>query len=61
MELLKKGFIYENIEVVEKYDEEQESAVVIEQEPKFKEKVSTDVGVKIYINSYEPDTSSNTD
>ena len=61
MELLKKGFIYENIEVIEKYDEDQESRVVIEQEPKFKEKVSTDVGVKIYINSYVPDTSSNTD
>lgn len=58
MELLKQGFIYDNIEVIEKYDEEQESKVVLEQEPKYGNKVSTDIGVKIYINSYVPDDSS---
>ncbi len=60
MELLKQGFLYDNIEVLEKYDEEQESKVVLEQEPKFGDKVSTDIGIKIYINSYEPDDNSET-
>lgn len=55
LELLKQGFIYDNIEVLEKYDDAEESAVVLEQEPKFGENVSTDVAVKIYINSYKPD------
>lgn len=58
LELLKQGFIYDNIEVLEKYDDEQESKVVLEQEPKYGEKVSTDIGVKIYINSYVPEESS---
>lgn len=53
LELLKQGFLYENIEVLEKYDEEMEPGVVLEQEPKFEEKVSVDDIVKIYINSYE--------
>lgn len=57
MELLKQGFIYDNIEVLEKYDEDLTPGVVIDQEPKYGEKVSTDVGVKIYINSYQGDES----
>lgn len=58
LELLKQGFLYDNIEILEKYDEEKTSKVVLEQEPKFKSKVSPDIGVKIYINSYVPDDSS---
>lgn len=58
MDLLKLGFIYDNIEVLEKYDEEADPGVVIAQEPEAKEKVNTDIGVKIYINSYEGDESS---
>ena len=53
MELLKQGFLYDNIEVLEKYDKDLSPDVVIDQEPKYGEKVSTDVGVKIYINSYQ--------
>lgn len=53
MELLKQGFIYDNIEILEKYDEDLTPGVVIDQEPKYGEKVSTDMGVKIYINSYK--------
>jgi beta-lactam-binding protein with PASTA domain len=58
IDLLKQGFIYENIEVLEKYDDEATPGVVIAQEPEANEKVNTDIGVKIYINSYEGDEES---
>lgn len=58
LELLKQGFLYENIEVLEKYDEDRKPGTVIEQEPKYGELVSVDVGVKIYINSYTEDDDS---
>ncbi len=58
MELLKQGFLYDNIEVLEKYDEDSAPGVVIAQEPEHSEKVNTDIGVKIYINSYEGEESS---
>lgn len=61
MELLKQGFIYDNIEVLEKYDEDLAPGVVIDQEPKYSEKVSTDIGVKIFINSYKDDSSNSSD
>lgn len=53
LELLKQGFLYSNIEVIEKYDPESKSGVVIDQEPKYGTSVSADVGVKIYVNTYE--------
>ncbi len=53
LELLKQGFLYTNIEVIEKYDPDSKSGVIIEQEPAYGASVSTDVGVKIYINTYE--------
>ncbi len=53
LELLKQGFLYGNIEVLEKYDEDSKPATVLGQEPKAGTSVSTDVEVKIYINSYE--------
>ena len=53
LELLKQGFLYENIEVLDKYDEESEPGVVLEQSPKFGETVNTDIPVQIYINTYE--------
>lgn len=58
LELLKQGFLYENIKVEEKYDEDSEPGVVLEQSPQYGEKVSTDIAVEIIINSYEGDTSS---
>lgn len=58
LELLKQGFLYDNIEVLEKYDQEKQSKVVLEQEPKFGSKASPDIGVKIFINSYVPEESS---
>lgn len=61
LELLKQGFLYENIEVLEKYDEDHEPGVVLEQEPKNNTKVNSDVAVKIYINSYTGNTDTETD
>ncbi len=58
LELLKQGFLYENIKVEEKYDEDSQPGVVLEQYPEYGDKVSTDIAVEIIINSYEGDTSS---
>lgn len=58
LELLKQGFLYDNIEVLEKYDEDHEPGVVLEQEPKYGTQVSADSAVKIYINSYKEGTDS---
>lgn len=58
IELLKQGFLYGNIEVLEKYDEDHTPGTVLEQEPKYGTQVSTDIPVKIYINSYTGSDSS---
>ncbi len=58
LELLKQGFLYENIKVLEKYDEDSESGTVLEQIPEYGEKVNTEVTVEIYINSYKDETGS---
>ncbi len=55
LELLKQGFLYENIKVLEKYDEESEPESVLDQSPKYGESLSTETVVEIYINSYEGD------
>lgn len=57
IELLKQGFLYENIEVVEKYDSEAKSGVVLDQTPKYGEKVNSEIGVRIFVNSYKEDDS----
>ena len=63
LELLKQGFIYDNIEVLEKYDDAAEPGVVLDQDPKYGTPVNTDTSVKIYVNSYqgEPDIEEETD
>jgi len=58
LELLKQGFLYSNIEVLEKFDQDGAPGAVLEQEPKAGTSVSTDISVKIYINSYEGEDSS---
>ena len=57
-ELLKQGFLYENIKVLEKYDEDSDPETVLEQSPKYGEKVNTEVVIEIYINSYKGDDNS---
>ena len=52
MELLKQGFLYDNIEVVQKYNPDKKPDVVLEQEPAYGSAVNTEVAVKIYINSF---------
>lgn len=53
LELLKLGFLYQNIEVLEKYDENGQPGAILEQTPAHSEKVNGDISVKIYINTYE--------
>lgn len=58
LELLKQGFLYENIKILEKYDEDSEPEVVLEQVPEYGEKVSPQIAVEVYINSYKGETTS---
>lgn len=53
LELLKAGFLYENIEVLEKYDEKSEPGVILSQTPEHSNQVNADMVVKIYKNTYE--------
>lgn len=55
LELLKQGFLYENIIVEEMYDSESAPSVVLRQTPEHTDSVTTEVLVTIYINSYEGD------
>ncbi len=52
LELLKQGFLYENIEVVGRYDPDAEPGIVLDQEPKYGESVNAEILVRIYVNSY---------
>ncbi|MEG1887855.1 MAG: PASTA domain-containing protein [Oscillospiraceae bacterium] len=51
-ELMKAGFSYQNIEVLQRYDETQTPGVVIEISPNAGKRVNSDAGITIYINSY---------
>ena len=53
LELLKKGFLYENIVVEEMYDSSKGPGVVLRQTPESKEQVNGEVLITIYINSYK--------
>ena len=55
MELLKQGFLYENIEVVEREDSTKEPGIVIVQTPEYNEKVTAEAVIRIEVNSYEPE------
>lgn len=55
LELLKQGFLYENIMVEEMYDSESAPSVVLRQTPEHTDSVTTEELVTIYINSYEGD------
>ena len=60
LELLKQGFLYENIKILEKLDMDSKPGTVIEQSPKYGEKVNSEAVVEIYINSFKGDnTTSN--
>ncbi len=53
LELMKAGFLYENIEVLEKYDEQSEPGIILAQSPENKKKVNAESAIKIYKNTYE--------
>ncbi len=55
LELLKQGFIYDNITVEEKYDSTKKPGVVLSQTPKYGSSVNTEIGITIYVNSYTGD------
>lgn len=52
IELLKAGFLYDNIIVLDKYDANEKPGVILAQEPEFGKKVNADMVVTIYKNSY---------
>jgi len=58
IELLKQGFLYDNISVVEKYDPDSEPETIVDQSPKYGESVNTETAVTIYINSYKEEKES---
>ena len=53
LELLKQGFLYENIIVEEMYDSESAPGVVLRQTPEYKESVNAEILVTIYVNSFK--------
>ncbi len=55
VELLKKGFLYENIEVVDKYDADSKPDIIIGQEPNSGAEANTESKVRIYYNTYTGD------
>lgn len=55
LELLKQGFLYENIEIVHRTDATKEPEVVIGQFPKKGEKVTHEAFIRIEINDYKPE------
>ncbi len=57
-ELLKQGFLYENIKVLEVYDSTKNKNIVVETEPAAKTKISRDEMVTIRVNAYQPTASS---
>ncbi len=56
--LLRKGFLYENIDVIETYDENNKPKTIVGQTPESGESVSTEDKVIIRINTYEEKTAS---
>ena len=57
LELLKQGFLYENIVIEEIQDVGQEYGVVVRQEPEYGEKVTAEAIVTITVNRYKDNSS----
>lgn len=53
LELLKQGFMYENIEFIDKYDSDALPGVVLEQKPEYGEEVGIETAIEVYVNSYK--------
>lgn len=59
--LLKQGFMYENIEFIDKYDSDALPGVVLEQKPKYGEEVGIESVIEVYVNSYKGKDEDNSD
>ncbi len=53
LELLKQGFLYENIKVEEMYDSESAPGIVLRQTPEYNETTNAEILVTIYVNSFK--------
>lgn len=56
IELLKQGILFQNIEVVAKYDPDKKPGVVLEQTPQSGTTINAESKVRIYVNSYKGDS-----
>lgn len=56
LELLKAGFLYENISVGSKFDDQQDPGEILNQSPAYGETVNSDMKVTIDINTYTGET-----
>ena len=56
--LLRAGFLFENIEIVEQYDSSATPGIVLDQYPERKKAISPESEVRVYVNSYEEETAS---
>lgn len=57
LELLKQGFLYENIKVEEMYDSESAPGIVLRQTPEYNETTNAEILVTIYVNSFKGELS----
>ena len=61
LELLKKGFLYDNIIVEEMYNSNKAPGTIIDQEPKYGTTVNTEIPVTIFVNTYAGATEDTSD
>ncbi|MBO4693024.1 MAG: PASTA domain-containing protein [Clostridia bacterium] len=58
IELLKIGILYDNIEIVDEYDSEAKSGIVLRQDPLRDAIINGEVKVRVFVNSYNGETGS---
>ena len=61
LELLKQGFLYDNIIVEEMYNSNKAPGTIIEQEPKYGTTINTEIPVTIFVNTYAGATEDTSD
>lgn len=59
VKLLEAGFLPSSIEFIDKYDDTAAAGCVIETVPAIGSRIIAEGGIKVYINTYQPETSSN--
>lgn len=61
IELLKIGLLYNNIEIIDEYDSDSKPGIVLRQDPERGELINAEVHVRVFINSYKGEDSSDED